>query len=1095
VQITQRSQLITYNESSDSLINSLAGYANVDKIITFLSNGQSSIWRSGAGLNGFYSLVSAEGYLIISKSSVTLPYELYPSDDDIPDSVIIDQKFQIATYCGPDFDLVNNQFTTAPPTTTPAPTTAPPTTTAAPSSWSQVGSTISRANTSFAVSVDMTESYGNRRIIVGERYYSASAGGDNGRVRIYKINSDSVDELKTFDGGQSQFIGENVAISEDGSSAVWAMGGNESFRNLTIVENLFNSSESTTIVNNVVDQSSTNIMLDNGINLPGKRLSYRNGRVIFGDPRDNSTRGSVKLLSKSQGQWGSTSVDPPNADASANRSPSDVFGANVSQMTGGFIVSAPNADFLTNSTNFEGFDAGAAYAYDYNLSTVRIIDDDNELNDNFGKINDSKGEFAVLGGNTEIRCYRDLRGAAASSQLQTYHRVREIITLNSIRSLDSDILGSDSISFADACISSTGETLGVLVFNSSQRRLTGYIYKASGGSRNPYDNSATWTFDRKIYDQDQIEYNEPAFNIKCDGSGAYVVISAGEAAISSPDDKTGYLYVYRDSSFEPEIRIRRKASDGSTSTSYYESANSHIYAKVSKVTNDTTLTFAGAIATTGGAVTYQWQKRNTSGSWYNIDGANGATLTPDSSYSNNNSLYRVQLTANNCEPTFSDIIRLELNPLYLVGTSITDSLSSANILTGAVQLSLTGADGTRALKRTTNRNLVHANTNATSNNASSPHRILTQAMSLEIDETILHEDYKNIVTKPYLSVPLVDNIDASVECPRRVTNGSQLVDSLEYNYALSVKVDNSSMGDEHFLVQSQISPPRLPFFQLVAGADTGGEGFSKSATERSNSEFYVLTKPSHNNNAGKVAISQMLALQQHRLHGTVGNIPAAVAACNVNTATVYLPGGEPYIGTYNGVQNQGNATTVNKQIKVNNSTQPFNSYGAFPITSEDALGYTVSFNLTSENADFSSDLTAAYENLHSNNAFRQVHTLVSNNSQDVFGKSVAFCNMGKVLAIGAPRVDATASVIKNTYIFESDYNSYGDINFHASTKMQSDDPHFGKYVSCLTVGSRSYVAVAGNSELRIAIKDYSLFGNNAWNTVVSDLNGYGSHRH
>ena len=278
-----------------------------------------------------------------------------------------------------------------------------------------------------------------------------------------------------------------------------------------------------------------------------------------------------------------------------------MFGANVSQVSYGFVVSAPNADFFPNlTTDFEGRDAGAAYAYDYNLSSVIVIDDDNAINDNFGKINDSKGEFTVLGGNAEVICYRNLKSAASSSALETYHRIREIITLDNIRSLDSDILGSDSISFVDSCISSTGETLGVLVFNASQRRLSGYIYRASGGSRSPYDDSATWTFDRKIYDLYQIEYHEPAFNMKCDGSGAYVVISVGEAALAGIIRRTGYLYVYRDGSFEPEIRIKRNTSAGSTSTSYYESANSHIYAKVSKVTNDTTFTFAGAISTTNG---------------------------------------------------------------------------------------------------------------------------------------------------------------------------------------------------------------------------------------------------------------------------------------------------------------------------------------------------------------------------------------------------------------------------------------------------------------------------------------------------------------
>lgn len=102
-------KLFTFTPSEPQDLASLQNISNVQKIIFINSDDVFLQYKDGipALLQGISTLETGKGYCIISKPN-TVPYELYPSTDDTPDSVTLDQLYQIATYCGNTFDLLNN---------------------------------------------------------------------------------------------------------------------------------------------------------------------------------------------------------------------------------------------------------------------------------------------------------------------------------------------------------------------------------------------------------------------------------------------------------------------------------------------------------------------------------------------------------------------------------------------------------------------------------------------------------------------------------------------------------------------------------------------------------------------------------------------------------------------------------------------------------------------------------------------------------------------------------------------------------------------------------------------------------------------------
>ena len=108
MQITQKKQLLTYNEAVDIQITSLQNLSNIDSIFNFDINGDLKTFVNGNTFQGISELEAGEGYYVLSTDDATLPYTIYPtSESDIPDSVTVDRRTQILTYCGPDFDLIN----------------------------------------------------------------------------------------------------------------------------------------------------------------------------------------------------------------------------------------------------------------------------------------------------------------------------------------------------------------------------------------------------------------------------------------------------------------------------------------------------------------------------------------------------------------------------------------------------------------------------------------------------------------------------------------------------------------------------------------------------------------------------------------------------------------------------------------------------------------------------------------------------------------------------------------------------------------------------------------------------------------------------
>ena len=113
--VTKSTHLFTYTPQDPVVLNDLTNINNVSKIISINSDNVFLQYTPGNPdfLQGFLNLEGGTGYCVISNDGV-IPYELYASTDDTPDSVTISQLYQIATYCGVEFNLLGITITSQP---------------------------------------------------------------------------------------------------------------------------------------------------------------------------------------------------------------------------------------------------------------------------------------------------------------------------------------------------------------------------------------------------------------------------------------------------------------------------------------------------------------------------------------------------------------------------------------------------------------------------------------------------------------------------------------------------------------------------------------------------------------------------------------------------------------------------------------------------------------------------------------------------------------------------------------------------------------------------------------------------------------------
>jgi len=113
--ITKALELFTYTPTEALEISTSTSIDNINYIISINENNIFLRYTPGAPefLQGFTSLESGKGYCLSSKPDA-IPYEFYASTDDIPDSVTLNQLYQIATYCGTGFNLLGITITSQP---------------------------------------------------------------------------------------------------------------------------------------------------------------------------------------------------------------------------------------------------------------------------------------------------------------------------------------------------------------------------------------------------------------------------------------------------------------------------------------------------------------------------------------------------------------------------------------------------------------------------------------------------------------------------------------------------------------------------------------------------------------------------------------------------------------------------------------------------------------------------------------------------------------------------------------------------------------------------------------------------------------------
>ena len=123
--------LIQYIGDNSISIESLPGVNNIAKIAKIINGTAVATWENGIpdDFQGFTSLDRLSGYLIVSKPTASLPYNIYSVPETIPNLTKIENQFQILSYfcenklisdMGPDFSsgvlriakIVNNSFST-----------------------------------------------------------------------------------------------------------------------------------------------------------------------------------------------------------------------------------------------------------------------------------------------------------------------------------------------------------------------------------------------------------------------------------------------------------------------------------------------------------------------------------------------------------------------------------------------------------------------------------------------------------------------------------------------------------------------------------------------------------------------------------------------------------------------------------------------------------------------------------------------------------------------------------------------------------------------------------------------------------------------
>ena len=221
--ITKKLQLFTYTPNEPVLVSALSDVNSISYILSVDSNGV--VIRYTDGIPNFLQQITQlntnQGYMLSSKSDATLPYEIYASTDDVPESVTINQTLQIGTYCCNSYDLLNpesNVDNCGPPpsitiTQQPADATA-----TSPSDWSQLGSDIDGETAGDQSGVSVAISSDGNRVAIGA-YGNDGNGLSSGHVRIYDWSGSAwVQAGSDIDGeAAGDYSGASVALSSDGS--------------------------------------------------------------------------------------------------------------------------------------------------------------------------------------------------------------------------------------------------------------------------------------------------------------------------------------------------------------------------------------------------------------------------------------------------------------------------------------------------------------------------------------------------------------------------------------------------------------------------------------------------------------------------------------------------------------------------------------------------------------------------------------------------------------------------------------------------------------------------------------------------------------
>ena len=305
--ITQKIQIVTYTgEDTIRLQSSLTGMSRVTKVVGINDTGSSVTWLSTSMFPSLPELSPQESYLVYSSNEsgeeTFSNFNLIDGSDGIPLSVTLDRPVQFGTYCGPTFDLLQNDFVDSGDDDS-----TPTTTTPAVDDWQHESSLKGKSSDEFfGRSINFTND--DTGVIIGRPSAELATdlpSADKGGFSFYTITSnvpsptplfEHVNDLETTEFGKHVFAFDTVddiyivASATGENSCVVKMKYDKSTEDLTLLDVMSRSDlNESSPIQSIKDQAAHDLSVSDDLSV----IACSNP---FDEVSSNPSRGLVSIF-------------------------------------------------------------------------------------------------------------------------------------------------------------------------------------------------------------------------------------------------------------------------------------------------------------------------------------------------------------------------------------------------------------------------------------------------------------------------------------------------------------------------------------------------------------------------------------------------------------------------------------------------------------------------------------------------------------------------------------------------------------------------------------------------------------------------------